>query len=251
MALSSTVLKALAAAGATTEMIIAAVEAAEVQAASEVMDRRKKDAERKRRSRAASTMSRGQAVTPRDNADSPLDKERSPEPPKENSTPLTPTPEAIASSVAPAGPKAVQAAFDEFWEAYPQRDGPNPRKPALAKFTARVRSGADPEAIIAAAGRYAAELRAKGRIGTPYVAQAVTWLNQDRFEDYAKPAAEPGASSKPTATTVTPGTAQWDAWYEFKRSNGTPTRLMDEAAANERPFPVPTEWPPATQATAA
>jgi hypothetical protein len=77
------------------------------------------------------------------------------------------------------------------------------------------------------------------------------WIRKFADERGFAPTAEPGAPSKPAFTAVTPGTAQWDAWYEFKRSNGTPTRLMDEAAANERPFPVPTEWPPATQATAA
>jgi hypothetical protein len=83
---------------------------------------------------------------------------------------------------------------------------------------------------------------------------SATWRNWiRRFAEKRgfAPAAEPGAPSKPTATTITPGTAQWKAWYEFKRSTGTPTRLMDEAAANERPFPVPTEWPPQAEPKAA
>lgn len=63
-------------------------------------------------------------------------------------------------------------------------------------------------------------------------------------------ALRPGAPPKPTSTTVTPGTAQWAAWYEFKRSTGT-TRLMDAAQREGVPFPVPSDFPPSATATAA
>lgn len=82
---------------------------------------------------------------------------------------------------------------------------------------------------------------------------SATWRNWIRkFADDRgfAPTAEPGAPPKPTSTTVTPGTAQWDAWYEFKRSTGT-TRLMDAAQREGVPFPVPTDFPPSATATAA
>jgi len=64
--------------------------------------------------------------------------------------------------------------------------------PAKRKFIGAVRSGADPSAIISAAESYASEEAAKDRVGTPYIAQAVTWLNQRRWEDFA-----PGESPSP------------------------------------------------------
>lgn len=180
-------------------------------------------------------------------------KEIPPTPPKEKTTLPNPTQEANASLVAPTtGPKAVQVAFDEFWEAYPQRDGANPRKPAFKKFAARVRSGADPEAIIAAAGRYAAELRAKGRVATPYVAQAATWLNQDRFDDYAAPPpAANGASAAPGFVVVMPGTEPWQAWFDHKQSVGEKVGLMKQRAAEGLGYQVPSEYPPEPRSEAA
>ena len=82
---------------------------------------------------------------------------------------------------------------------------------------------------------------------------SATWRNWIRkFADDRgfAPTAEHGAPPKPTSTTVTPGTAQWDAWYEFKRSTGT-TRLMDAAEREGAPFHVPTDFPPSATATAA
>lgn len=74
--------------------------------------------------------------------------------------------------------------FDQFWRAYPKRDGANPKAPAKKKFMALLRSGTSAEHIIGGARRYATDMRNRGQVGTPYVAQAMTWLNQRRFEDY-------------------------------------------------------------------
>jgi len=73
--------------------------------------------------------------------------------------------------------------FEEFWKAYPKRDGANPKKPARKKFDDAVKQGHDPGEIIAGAERYRAFMLAKGQEGTQYVAQAVTWLRQARWED--------------------------------------------------------------------
>lgn len=86
--------------------------------------------------------------------------------------------------------------FDDFWKAYPKRDGANPKEPARKKFTAAVKAGADAETIISAAVRYAREMREKQQFGTPYVAQAVTWLNQQRWGDY-QPTAPPMGAQAP------------------------------------------------------
>ncbi len=102
--------------------------------------------------------------------------------------PLTLTPsskeeEKDSRSVASAT-RPGNSLFDRFKQAYPKRDGPNPWMPAAKKFMAFVKSGIDPEEIIGGAERYAKEMRGKGQERTPYVAQAQTWLNQQRWCDY-------------------------------------------------------------------
>jgi hypothetical protein len=90
------VIDALLAAGATAEMIAAAHRADHAVEEAKVIARRRRDADRKRDSR-ASAMSRGQPVTPRDSADA------SPSPPSPPSmvSPITPsltTPSSTPSS---------------------------------------------------------------------------------------------------------------------------------------------------------
>ena len=69
--------------------------------------------------------------------------------------------------------------FEEFWKAYPRREGPNPKKPARTRFNQLVKAGHDPAAIIAAARQLAKEHPKPTR----FVPQAVTWLNQERHAD--------------------------------------------------------------------
>jgi len=73
--------------------------------------------------------------------------------------------------------------FEGFWKAYPKRDGTNPKAPALKSFI-RARSKASLEEIMEGLARYRKHLTDKGSIGTPYVKQAVTWLNQQGWEDF-------------------------------------------------------------------
>jgi hypothetical protein len=86
---------------------------------------------------------------------------------------------------------AVNEQFERFWRAYPSR-APyfNPKKPALQKFEVAARRGADPDNIVRAAGAYAAAVRATAT-DPRFVAQAVTWLNQERWADQQAPAARP------------------------------------------------------------
>ncbi|KQQ23717.1 hypothetical protein ASF53_05165 [Methylobacterium sp. Leaf123] len=83
----------------------------------------------------------------------------------------------------PVVPKGTEPeGFAEFWAAYPRRRGDNPRKTALKAYAAAIGRGATPAAMMVGVGRYAAHLAEIGKIGTEFVAQASTWLNQDRFE---------------------------------------------------------------------
>lgn len=104
--------------------------------------------------------------------------------------------------------------FDEFLKVYPKRDGANPKTPARKKFLAAVKSGVDPQAIIGAARRFAAEARERGQIGTPYVPQAMTWLSQQRWGDYAPIASSTGPPQPPNANL--PSDAELRARYERK-----------------------------------
>lgn len=77
------------------------------------------------------------------------------------------------------------AKFEEFWKAYPRREGPNPRKPAEARFCALVKTGLDPDFLIAEVRKFANRDDTRKQIGTRFIPQAVTWLNQQRWSDHA------------------------------------------------------------------
>ncbi len=78
--------------------------------------------------------------------------------------------------------------FDErFWPTFPKRDGSNPKKPARDKFIRIVVNGENPEAILAGAERLAQDLRRQGKLGSVYVPQCITWLNQHRWGDDPAP----------------------------------------------------------------
>lgn len=88
--------------------------------------------------------------------------------------------ELIADKAAP-----VAYRFDEFWRSFPRRDGPNPRKTAETRFNALVKSGIDPEMLIAEAKKLAIDEGKRGNIGTRFIPQVATWLNQQRWSDHA------------------------------------------------------------------
>ncbi|MGJ4928132.1 hypothetical protein ACQR1I_16625 [Bradyrhizobium sp. HKCCYLS2038] len=96
-------------------------------------------------------------------------------------------------------PAREPSRFDEFWKAYPRRDGPNPRKPAEAKFAALVKAGVDQQAVINAARKLGADEAARGNIGTRFIPQAMTWLNQQRWNDHAAVAAAPPSAADEAA----------------------------------------------------
>lgn len=87
------------------------------------------------------------------------------------------------SSPTPSAPSSSD--FERFKAAYPKRDGANPWQPAEKKFRALAKTGVDPEIMIAAASSLAREESARGNVGTKFIPQAITWLNQQRFQDQA------------------------------------------------------------------
>ncbi len=78
--------------------------------------------------------------------------------------------------------------FDVFWRTYPsRRPHSNPKKPAHAKFETAVKRGVAAADIIRAAENYAAYIEREGT-DPKYVAQAQTWLNQERWAQYQEAA---------------------------------------------------------------
>lgn len=102
--------------------------------------------------------------------------------------------------------------FEDFWSAYPKRKGSNPKNPAERKFAAAVKSGVDPGEIVASARRYADACRSDGSFGSGYVAQALTWLNQQRWQDY--PATNGAAAEEVPRETLERG---WRACLQAER----------------------------------
>jgi len=118
----------------------------------------------------------------------------------------------------PVVPKGTDPeGFAEFWKAYPKRDGDNPRKPAVRAYAKVIRDGADPAAILKAVRAHAADLQAKGKVGTEFVPLATTWLNQGRFERFTGGAGDhPGGGAPPDLASRLAGITD-DSWRERVR----------------------------------
>ena len=96
-------------------------------------------------------------------------------------TPPTPPPggnvcEGKNSEPEKRSPRDYSPEFQEFWEAYPPREGPNDKRRAFSAWNARLREDHTAEAMIAGARKYFADCASSEKIGTPYVMQASTFL---------------------------------------------------------------------------
>ncbi len=84
--------------------------------------------------------------------------------------------------------------FEVFWKTFPtRRNHSNPKKPARAKFEAALKRGVSAADIIRGAGNYAAYVEREGT-DPKFVAQAQTWLSQERWTQYQE---QEAAGSKP------------------------------------------------------
>lgn len=129
--------------------------------------------------------------------------------------------------------------FEEFWQAYPRRDGPNPRKPAEQRFATLVKSGVDQQTMIDAAKELCEAEQKRGNIGTRFIPQALTWLNQQRWSDHAAVAmmqALAAAENLSKKVHVKSDTPQWRAW----------TAHLGREMPQDRNFGwlFDSEWPP-------
>ena len=85
-------------------------------------------------------------------------------------------------------PSVSRVDFDEwfktmFWPAYPKRFGQNPKTKAADKLFLKIKSGENPETIMAGVARLVAELKLQGKLGTQFVPQAITWINGKGWDD--------------------------------------------------------------------
>lgn len=108
---------------------------------------------------------------------------------------------------------AAEEKFEEFWKAYPHRgEASDPKKPAREKFDRAVKRGVDPDVIIGGAKRFGEIERRANRAGTEKCAQAVTWLNQERWQDYQLPPDD----QPPASVFVARGSEEWAAWSRHR-----------------------------------
>jgi len=134
------------------------------------------------------------------------------------------------------------ALFKRFWEVFPSRGtAANPRKPAADKFARLLKSGVSADEIIAGAQRYDEVERKAGRAGTDKIAQAITWLNQERWRDYAALAA-PAIE----VWTFRPGSQEWTAWKAYHDGPGGNRFVESEMRKAEDmggSWTFPSRWP--------
>ncbi|WP_293796701.1 hypothetical protein [uncultured Bosea sp.] len=83
--------------------------------------------------------------------------------------------------------KATNEDFERFRAAYPRRDGTDPKEPARKRFEAAVKSGANPELIIAGAKAFAAAEQKRGNVGSRFIPHGSVWLNRRGWEDHQAP----------------------------------------------------------------
>ena len=77
--------------------------------------------------------------------------------------------------------------FEEFWAAYPKRNGSNPKRPAAKAYQRVISAGVPPSTILIGVRHYSDALRRGGQFGTQYVVHAAKWLQEGRWEDYQQP----------------------------------------------------------------
>jgi uncharacterized protein YdaU (DUF1376 family) len=106
---------------------------------------------------------------------------------------LTPNPIEEREDKSSLAPKTARASrFDEFWNAYPHRDGvKRARAKVEAKYRAAVKSGVPEQSLVDAATRF----RSDKRVRDGFACDPLTWFGRRGWED--EPAANPIVAGKP------------------------------------------------------
>lgn len=84
----------------------------------------------------------------------------------------------------------VVTPFDEFWKVYPRKDAKEPARKAFKKACRK----ANPAALVQHAARYAAWIERNNK--QDFMCLPTTWLNQERWNDQLRDAAEPQSNTQ-------------------------------------------------------
>jgi hypothetical protein len=127
--------------------------------------------------------------------------------------------------------------FNEFWDAFPRRDGDNPHGPALIEFRKAVSAGADPQAIIAGAKVYASATAGRER---RYVASAARWLGERRWREIVSRKNE----LKPRLVWISATSPEWRPWADHWRATKGKSPPVDAKGGWRFPSLNPPEQQP-------
>lgn len=182
----SSAIRGMLAAGLTVEQALIAIEAMEQAKSSGAKSNAERQAEFRARQKAARN-----AVTSNDSNARNVTAVTEPDPYTEDArTYAEPEPtnttnkgkNVILTDNSKIPAEKPDVGFDPIWDAYPRRQGGNSRKNAEARYRKAVRSGVDPEVILAAVRAYAQHCDATGKTGTEFVKTAEAWLNGQLWE---------------------------------------------------------------------
>jgi hypothetical protein len=111
-----------------------------------------------------------------------------------------------------SAPRPKNDDFENLKRVYPRRNGNYGWKAAERKFNALVKTGVDPEVIIAAARRLGDALRAK--VGTEFIPMPASWLNSEDFTEVAVQsfAERPEELDWEQVVSVYRRTGHWSRW---------------------------------------
>ncbi len=107
-----------------------------------------------------------------------------PQPDDVNDKALEAIPPSLDRRKPPDKPKYESWMIEEFKRTFPQRSVPHPWAKAEKTFQALIEKGTELNLLLVASVRYRQAMEAEDQIGTPYVCQATTFLNQQRWIDY-------------------------------------------------------------------
>jgi hypothetical protein len=254
--IKTTVLDALVEAGATAEMIAAAVKADQSKSAAAIRQERYRRNKASLRNKASQTVTNAsQNVTLR-NSYAPPEVPLQVSPNDNNSNPLPPTspsppallPECFMAETDSAldrktKKQELEKEFESFWVEY----GFKVKKPIAFKAFEKARTKASLEQILSAAKRYRSSLPEWQAI-----AQPSSWLNAERWTD--EPASKggfgfvaPNGHAGPPLIFVKKDTLQWTAWVNFfLRSKGCAPPQTTQQGTMDAGWHFPAEWPPQT-----
>ncbi|QNK30674.1 hypothetical protein HF675_13550 [Serratia sp. JUb9] len=136
------------------------------------------------------------------------------------------------------------AEFETLWQAYPRRQGSNPKNKAFACWNARKRDGVEPAVMLAGVERYRDYCTASQKIGTEFVLQAQTFLGPRReFEN----SWEITTGGNHAEFRYNPGDLRsyYEQFTEWERQYGEPAAGMGSMGADDqnlRPAMDCQEW---------